>query len=149
MNRLVAIAKKTAGRVIAALVAICCFSFQASATSYPLSSLGARLWASGMERYSLLAYESEKSNDAAGTNGFRKKYRQWQNLPPEEKSRLRNRMNQYKQMPPQDRQQYRQKLEQWKKLPSEDRRQIQKSLKGWKDLTPEEKEAIRRRLGNR
>jgi hypothetical protein len=149
MDSLAAIGKKTAKGILIALVWVCCFSFQAPAKSHSMPSLGARLWASGMERHPLLAYENEESNEGSGNNGFRRNYKQWQQLPPEEKSQLRNRMNQYKQMPPQDRQQYQQKLEQLKKLPPEDRRQIQQSLKGWKDLSPEEKEVIRRRFDNR
>jgi hypothetical protein len=149
MDSLPAICKKIVLGGIITLVAICCVSFNAFAKSHPAAtSHGVRSGALEKQRLRMLAYENANQDEAAGDNGFRKNYRQWKKLPPEEKKQLRNRMNQYKQMPQQDRQQYRRKLEKWKRLPPEDRRRIQKSLKDWQDLSPDEKEAIRRRLGN-
>jgi hypothetical protein len=149
MANLQAIRNKAVIGGIIALVAVCCFSFDAFGKSHPAAtSHGARSGLHGRERSRLMAYENENQDNAAGDNGFRKNYKQWKKLPPEEKKQLRNRMNRYKQLPAQDRQQYRQKLEKWKQLPPEDRRRIQQSLKDWRDLSPEEKNAIRRRLGN-
>lgn len=149
MANVSAICNKAALKGIIALVVVCCFSFDAFGQSLPAATFrGIRSGAHGREHPGLLAYENKNQEAVSNENGFRKNYRQWKNLPPEEKKQLRNRMNQYKKMPPQDKQQYRQKLEKWKKLPPEDRRRIQQSLKEWKDLSPEEKNAVRRRLGN-
>ena len=79
---------------------------------------------------------------------LRRKYDEWQSLPPEEKRNLRNRMRQWNQMSPQQRQQYQRRHHQWQQLSPQERKQLRRKLDQWDRLSPEERETIRRQFKN-
>lgn len=74
------------------------------------------------------------------------RYQEWEQLPPEEKERLRQRWQYYKNLPPREQQLYKNRYEEWKRLPPEERRKIQEKLRNWEELSPEEQEAIRQKF---
>ena len=77
---------------------------------------------------------------------LRKRYKEWQSLPPEEKEKIRQRMKRLNQMSPQERKTYQQLYKKWRHLPADERRQLQKELNNWENLSPREQEAIRLRF---
>lgn len=74
------------------------------------------------------------------------RYQEWEQLPPEEKERLRQKWQYYKNLPPREQQLYKNRYEEWKRLPPEERRKIQEKLRNWEELSPEEQEAIRQKF---
>jgi hypothetical protein len=79
---------------------------------------------------------------------IRQKQREWESLPPERKKMLRQRMEQLKRLPPQDRELFRQRFNQWQELSPQERRGIRKNLERWDRLSPPEQERIRRKFLN-
>jgi uncharacterized membrane protein len=80
---------------------------------------------------------------------LKRKRKQWEALPPEKKKVLRQRMKQLKSLSPGDRELFRQRFHQWKKLSPEERQGIRQDLDRWDRLPPQERERIRRRFLNK
>ena len=79
---------------------------------------------------------------------IRQKQMEWESLPPERKKMLRQRMEQLKRLPPQDRDLFHQRFNQWQELSPRERRGIRKNLERWDGLSPREQEKIRRKFLN-
>lgn len=79
---------------------------------------------------------------------LRRKYKEWQSLSPEEKDKMRRRMDRLNNMSPREREVYRQLHKKWRHLPPDERQQLQKELDNWENLSPQQQEAIRRRFMN-
>ncbi len=79
---------------------------------------------------------------------LKRKRMQWEALPPEKQKVLRQRMKQLKGLSPGDRELFRQRFNQWKKLSPEERQGIRQDLDRWDRLPPQERERIRRRFLN-
>lgn len=79
---------------------------------------------------------------------MQRQYKEWQSLPPEQRDTMRRRMDEWNRMPPQDRDRYQQRYQQWKQLSPEERRRLENNLQRWDNLSPQERDAIRRRFNN-
>jgi hypothetical protein len=79
---------------------------------------------------------------------MQRQYREWQSLPPEQRDTMRQRMDDLRRMPPQDRERYQQRYQQWQQLSPEDRRRLENNLQRWDSLSPQERESIRQRFKN-
>ncbi len=77
---------------------------------------------------------------------LQQKLRKWESLSPEKKEALRNRMDQWKELSPEARDLYRKRFHQWQNLSPEERRNVEEKLEKWDSLPPEEKENVRRRF---
>jgi hypothetical protein len=77
---------------------------------------------------------------------FEDRYRQWQNLSPEEQRELRQNYRQWQEMSPREREIYRRRHEQWQQIPPEQRRDLRRKLDNWDRLPPGEREQIRRKF---
>ncbi len=76
----------------------------------------------------------------------KKRYHEWESLPPEKRRLLKKRLREWQQLSPSDRALLRRRFEQWKRLPPEERLWIKQRLKHWNELSPEEREMIRRKF---
>jgi catalase len=79
---------------------------------------------------------------------MQRQYKEWQSLPPEQRDTMRRRMNEWNRMPPQDRDRYQQHYQQWQQLSPEERRRLEDNLQRWDNLSPQERDSIRRRFKN-
>jgi hypothetical protein len=79
---------------------------------------------------------------------LKRKRMEWDALPPEKQKVLRQRMKRLKGLSPDDRELFRQRFRQWKKLSPEERQGIRQDLDRWDRLPPQERERIRRRFLN-
>ena len=79
---------------------------------------------------------------------LKRKRKEWEALPPEKQKVLRQRMKRLKSLSPADRELFRQRFKQWKKLSPEERQGIRQDLDRWDRLPPQERERIRRRFLN-
>jgi hypothetical protein len=79
---------------------------------------------------------------------MQRQYREWQSLPPEQRDTMRQRMDDLRRMPPPDRERYQQRYQQWQQLSPEDRRRLENNLQHWDNLSPQERESIRQRFKN-
>jgi hypothetical protein len=79
---------------------------------------------------------------------MQRQYREWQSLPPEQRDTMRQRMDDLRRMPPPDRERYQQRYQQWQQLSPEDRRRLENNLQRWDNLSPQERESIRQRFKN-
>jgi hypothetical protein len=77
---------------------------------------------------------------------MQRQYREWQSLPPEQRETMRQRMDGLRRMPPQDRERYQQRYQQWQQLTPEDRHRLENNLQRWDNLSPQERESIRQRF---
>ncbi len=80
---------------------------------------------------------------------LKKKRMKWEALPPEKQKVLRQRMKRLKGLSPGDRELFRQRFHQWRKLSPEERQGIRQDLDRWDRLSPQERERIRRRFLNK
>ncbi len=79
---------------------------------------------------------------------LKRKSMEWEALPPEKKKVLRKRMKRLKGLSPGDRELFRQRFKQWKKLSPDQRQGIRQDLDRWDRLPPQERERIRRKFLN-
>ena len=93
------------------------------------------------KRYDQLSPE-EKSR-------LKRRYQEWESLPEEKQQMLRRRMKKYEQLPPQERERYQERYRQLEKLPPDERYMIREKLRKWDRLSPEEQEQIRQRFRRR
>ncbi|MBW1957010.1 MAG: DUF3106 domain-containing protein [Deltaproteobacteria bacterium] len=77
---------------------------------------------------------------------LKRRFREWQSLPQERKRTLRHRMEKWQQLPPERREHFQQWFQQWKELSPEERGVIRKKLEKWDRLPPDEQEKVRRRF---
>ncbi|MEA1948006.1 MAG: DUF3106 domain-containing protein [Thermodesulfobacteriota bacterium] len=77
---------------------------------------------------------------------LKRRFREWQSLPQERKRTLRHRMEKWNQFPPEKREHFQQWFQQWKELSPEERGVIRKKLEKWDILPPDEQEKVRRRF---
>jgi hypothetical protein len=68
----------------------------------------------------------------------------WQQLPPEEKERLRERYREYQQLPPEQQQRLRQNLERFRKMDPQQQTQLLERFRRWQQFSPERRENLRR-----
>ncbi len=79
---------------------------------------------------------------------MQRQYWEWQSLPPEQRDTMRQRMDDLRRMSPKDRERYQQRYQQWQQLSPEDRRRIENNLQRWDKLSPQERDSIRQRFKN-
>jgi len=77
---------------------------------------------------------------------LRRNYKEWQSLSPKEKGEMRQRMDRLNNMSPREREVYHQLYKKWRHLPPDERQQLQKELDNWENLSPRQQEAIRSRF---
>jgi hypothetical protein len=77
---------------------------------------------------------------------LRRNYKEWQSLSPKEKSEMRQRMDRLNNMSPREREVYHQLYKKWRHLPPDERQQLKKELDNWENLSPQQQEAIRSRF---
>jgi Protein of unknown function (DUF3106) len=77
---------------------------------------------------------------------MQRQYREWQTLPPDQKDAMRRRMDEWNRMPQQNRDLYQQRYQQYKQLSPEERRQLENNLQRWDRLSPQERDSIRQRF---
>jgi len=77
---------------------------------------------------------------------LRRNYKEWQSLSPKEKGEMRQRMDRLNKMSPREREVYHQLYKKWRHLPPDERQQLQKELDNWENLSPRQQEAIRSRF---
>lgn len=74
------------------------------------------------------------------------RYRKWQSLPQERRRTLRHRMEKWRQLPPEKREHFQQWFQRWQELSPEERGDIRKKLDKWDVVPPDEQEKLRRRF---
>jgi catalase len=79
---------------------------------------------------------------------MQRQYREWQSLPPDQRDTMRRRMDEWNRMPQQERDRYQQRYQQWRQLSPEERRRMENNLQRWDNLSPQERDSIRRRFKN-
>jgi Protein of unknown function (DUF3106) len=77
---------------------------------------------------------------------MQRQYREWQTLPPDQKDSMRRRMDDWNRMPQQNRDLYQQRYQQYQQLSPEERRQLENNLQRWDRLSPQERDSIRQRF---
>jgi hypothetical protein len=77
---------------------------------------------------------------------LKRRMEEWESLPPERREILRHRMEKYKRLPLRERDLFQQRYRQLQKLPPDERYMIREKLQKWDGLSPDEKEQIRRRF---
>jgi len=80
---------------------------------------------------------------------LKRKRMEWEALPPEKQKVLRQRMKRLKSLSPADRELFRQRFKQWKKLSPGERQGIRQDLDRWDRLPSQERERIRRKFLNK
>ena len=77
---------------------------------------------------------------------WRRRWKRWESLSPEEKERLRSRYRQWRRLPPRKRKKLLSIYETLKKMPPEERRKLIPLIRRWNTLTPEERGYVLKKL---
>lgn len=91
-------------------------------------------------------YASNRRGRRGGQGNVQERYREWQEMSPQERERLRRRYEKWHNMPEEDRNLYQRRFEQWQQLSPREQQRLRRQLDQWDTLSPQEKDRIRRRF---
>lgn len=137
-----------AGRWMAVFLIGCVLSFRPVAPAMA----GKHDFKEGVRAPILLAKEGGKKRDRYENlppeekARLKKNLRQWQSLSPEEQQRMRKKMDQLNQKPPEAQKLYQKRFKQWQQLSPQEQERLKRQLNNWDNLSREEKAAIRGRF---
>ena len=77
---------------------------------------------------------------------LKQKYRKWESYPPDKREKIRRNKQRWEQMSPDQRKTYRDLKDRYRNMNPNERRDIQRKLRNWNNLSPQERENLKRRF---
>ena len=77
---------------------------------------------------------------------LKKKYKKWESYPPDKRQKIRRNKQRWEKMSPDQRKTYRDLKDRYRNMNPNERRDIQKKLRNWNNLSPQERENLKRKF---